>query len=165
MNFLIRLKDIKNSLFLRENIFYLLIIGVIFFLDRISKLSVLNNFNENKYFINDFINLDLIWNTGIGFGILSTDSSLIYNSISFLILLIIIILLLLALRSKTSDKIIFSLIAGGAIGNFYDRLVYNAVPDFIDLHYNNFHWFTFNIADIFISIGIIGFLFNGTLKN
>tara|TARA_B100000614_G_C14338095_1_gene407652 strand:- start:177 stop:674 length:498 start_codon:yes stop_codon:yes gene_type:complete len=165
MNFLIRLKDIKNSLFLRENIFYLLIIGVIFFLDRISKLSVLNNFNENKYFINDFINLDLIWNTGIGFGILSTNSSLFYNSISFLIALIIIILLLLALRSKTSDKIIFSLIAGGAIGNLYDRLVYNAVPDFIDLHYNNFHWFTFNIADIFISIGIIGFLFNGTLKN
>ena len=107
MNFLIKLKEIKNSLFLRENIFYLLIIGVIFFLDRISKLSVLNNFNENKYFINNFINLDLIWNTGIGFGILSTDSSLIYNSISFLILLIIIILLLLALRSKTSDKIIF----------------------------------------------------------
>ena len=165
MNFLIRLKDIKDSLFLRENIFYLLIIGVIFFLDRISKLSVLNNFNENKYFINDFINLDLIWNTGIGFGILSTNSSLFYNSISFLIALIIIILLLLALRSKTSDKIIFSLIAGGAIGNLYDRLVYNAVPDFIDLHYNNFHWFTFNIADIFISIGIIGFLFNGTLKN
>ena len=165
MNFLIRLKDIKNSLFLRENIFYLLIIGVIFFLDRISKLSVLNNFNENKYFINDFINLDLIWNTGIGFGILSTNSSLFYNSISLLIALIIIILLFLALRSKTSDKIIFSLITGGAIGNLYDRLVYNAVPDFIDLHYNNFHWFTFNIADIFISIGIIGFLFNGTLKN
>ena len=165
MNFLIKLKDIKNSLFLRENIFYLLIIGVIFFLDRISKLSVLNNFNENKYFINNFINLDLIWNTGIGFGILSTDSSLFYNSISLLIALIIIILLILALRSKTSDKIIFSLIAGGAIGNLYDRLVYNAVPDFIDLHYNNFHWFTFNIADIFISIGIIGFLFNGTLKN
>ena len=133
----------------------------LFSLDRISKLSVLNNFNENKYFINNFINLDLIWNTGIGFGILSTDSSLFYNSISLLIALIIIILLILALRSKTSDKIIFSLIAGGAIGNLYDRLVYNAVPDFIDLHYNNFHWFTFNIADIFISIGIIGFLFNG----
>ena len=165
MNFLISLKDIKSRLFLRENIFYLIIIGIIFCLDRISKSSILNNFNENTHFINDFINLDLIWNTGIGFGILSTDSTLFYNSVSFLISIIIIILLLLALRSKTSDKLIFSLIVGGAFGNLYDRLVYNAVPDFIDLHYNNFHWFTFNVADIFITIGIIGFLFNGTLKN
>ncbi len=164
MNFLISLKDIKNSLFLRENIFYLIIIGVIFSLDRISKSRVLNNFNENTYFINDFINLDLIWNTGIGFGILSTDSSLIYNFVSLVVLIIIFILLFMALKSKTSEKVIFSIIIGGALGNLYDRLTYNAVPDFIDLHYNNFHWFTFNVADIFITIGIIGFLFSGTLK-
>ena len=164
MNFLISLKDIKTSLFLKENIFYLIIIGVIFFLDRISKVSVLNNYNEKTYFINDFINLDLIWNTGIGFGILSTNSSLLYNFVSTLVLLIILTLLLVGVKSKTSEKIIFSIIIGGAIGNLYDRLIYNAVPDFIDLHYNNFHWFTFNVADIFITIGIIGFLFNGTFK-
>ena len=164
MNFLISLKDIKNSLFLRENIFYLIIIGIIFFLDRISKSRVLNNFNENTYFVNDFINLDLIWNTGIGFGILSTDSSLLYNFVSIVVLIIIFILLFMALKSKTSEKIIFSIIIGGALGNLYDRIIFNAVPDFIDLHYNNFHWFTFNVADIFITIGIIGFLFSGTLK-
>ena len=157
--------EIKDNIFKRENIYSLIIVIFIFLIDRYSKVQITNNFLDNTYYVNDFLNFDLIWNTGIGFGILSTDSSFIYNSISFLILLVIIILLLLALRSKTSDKIIFSLIVGGAIGNLYDRLVYNAVPDFIDLHYNNFHWFTFNIADIFISIGIIGFLFNGTLKN
>ena len=164
MNFLISLKDIKNSLFLRENIFYLIIIGIIFFLDRISKSRVLNNLNENTYFVNDFINLDLVWNTGIGFGILSTDSSLLYNFVSIVVLIIIFILLFMALKSKTSEKIIFSIIIGGALGNLYDRIIFNAVPDFIDLHYNNFHWFTFNVADIFITIGIIGFLFSGTLK-
>ncbi len=164
MNFLINFREIKNSLFLRENIFYLIIIGIIFFLDRISKSKVLNNFNENIYFINDFINLDLIWNTGIGFGILSTDSSLLYNFVSIVVLIIIFILLFMAIKSKTSEKIIFSVIIGGALGNLYDRLLYNAVPDFIDLHYNNFHWFTFNVADIFITIGIIGFLFSGALK-
>ncbi len=164
MNFLINFREIKNSLFLRENIFYLIIIGIIFFLDRISKSKVLNNFNENIYFINDFINLDLIWNTGIGFGILSTDSSLLYNFVSIVVLIIIFILLFMAIKSKTSEKIIFSVIIGGALGNLYDRLIYNAVPDFIDLHYNNFHWFTFNVADIFITIGIIGFLFSGALK-
>ena len=124
----------------------------------------MNNYNEKTYFINDFINLDLIWNTGIGFGILSTNSSLLYNFVSTLVLLIILTLLIVGVKSKTSEKIIFSIIIGGAIGNLYDRLIYNAVPDFIDLHYNNFHWFTFNVADIFITIGIIGFLVSGTFK-
>ena len=165
MNFLLSLKKIKNYLFIRENIFYLIIIGTIFFLDRVSKLSVINNYNNNTYFINDFINLDLIWNTGIGFGILSTDSTLLYNLVSITVLIIILILLFITARSKTIEKFIFSIILGGAIGNLYDRLTYKAVPDFIDLHYNNFHWFTFNVADIFITIGIIGFLLNGSLKN
>ena len=135
-----------------------------FFLDRYSKLFILNNFTEDTYFINDFINLDLIWNTGIGFGILSTDSSLLYNFVSIVVLIIIFILLFMALKSKTSEKFFFAIIIGGALGNLYDRIIFNAVPDFIDLHYNNFHWFTFNVADIFITIGIIGFLFSGTLK-
>ena len=107
MNFLISLKDIKNSLFLRENIFYLIIIGIIFFLDRISKSRVLNNLNENTYFVNDFINLDLIWNTGIGFGILSTDSSLLYNFVSIVVLIIIFILLFMALNLKQVKKLFF----------------------------------------------------------
>ena len=107
----------------------------------------------------------MIWNTGIGFGLFSTDASTLYNSITFLVGLIILILFFIAFRSKNLDKFIYSIIIGGAIGNFYDRLIYKAVPDFIDLHYNNFHWFTFNVADIFITLGIVIFLFKEPLYN
>ena len=130
-------------------------------LDRISKIEIINNFSENTYYINDFINFDLIWNTGIGFGLLSSDTSLIYNIVTVLVGLVILILFYVTNISENKDKFIFSIIIGGAIGNFYDRLSINAVPDFIDLHYNNFHWFTFNVADIFISLGIIAFLMKG----
>ena len=158
MNFQNSSKKIKNNLLKRENIFNLIIILTIFFLDRISKFKVLNDFYDRDYFINNFLNIDLIWNTGIGFGLLSTDSSLIYNLITFVIIVVMLILLYLILTAHTIDKIIYSMIMGGALGNFYDRLTYKAVPDFIDLHFNNFHWFTFNIADIFITFGIIGYL-------
>ena len=158
MNFQNSSKKIKNNLLKRENIFNFIIILTIFFLDRISKFKVLNDFNDRDYFINNFLNIDLIWNTGIGFGLLSTDSSLIYNLITFVIIVVMLFLLYLILTAHTIDKIIYSMIMGGALGNFYDRLTFKAVPDFIDLHFNNFHWFTFNIADIFITLGIIGYL-------
>ena len=158
MNFSIILKELKNDLILRENIFYLIVIGIIFLLDRVSKIGVLNNFNERTYYINDFINLDLVWNTGIGFGLLSSDSNLVYNFITGIICIVIMFLIYLILKSRMIDKVLFSLILGGALGNVYDRLTYYAVPDFIDIHYKNFHWFTFNIADIFITIGILFFI-------
>ena len=101
------------------------------------------------------MNFDLVWNTGIGFGLLSSNSNLVYNLITIIIGVIIIFLIYLIVKSNFLDKTLFSLVMGGALGNFYDRLVYFAVPDFIDIHYQNFHWFTFNIADIFITIGII----------
>jgi signal peptidase II len=148
---------------IKNNIILLLIITSIFSLDRILKIKIINGYNENKYFLTDFLNIDLIWNTGIGFGLLSSNSLLFYNLVTFLVGIVIIILFIVAITSKLNDKIIFSIIIGGAIGNFYDRLIYNAVPDFIDLHYNNFHWFTFNIADIFITIGVIFFLMKGYL--
>ena len=152
---LINFQDIKNRILKKDNIYFLFIISIIFFLDRYSKTKIISNFSDNILRINDFINFNLVWNTGIGFGFLSTNSNLIYNSITTIIGLVIIFLIYLIFKSKNIDKILFSLILGGALGNFYDRLVYFAVPDFIDIHYNNFHWFTFNIADIFISIGII----------
>ena len=133
----------------------MVIISLIFFLDRYSKTKIINNFNENVLYINDFVNFSLIWNTGIGFGFLSTNSNLIYNSITGVIFIAIGFLIYLIMKSKTIDKILFSFILGGALGNVYDRLTYFAVPDFIDLHYKNFHWFTFNIADVFITIGIV----------
>ena len=151
--------------FIKENIYYLALVVTIFLLDRFSKLEIINNFSENVYYINNFINFDLIWNTGIGFGLLNFDSSIIYNLISSLIGAIIMYLAYLMIHSKGFDKFIYSVIIGGAIGNFYDRISYKAVPDFVDLHYNNFHWFTFNLADVFISIGIILFLFRGNIFN
>jgi signal peptidase II len=138
----------------------------IFSLDRISKIEIINNFSETTYFVNNFINFDLIWNTGIGFGLFSSDTSLFYNSITILIGLVILILFYIAFTTENLERLIYSIIIGGAFGNFYDRLVYNAVPDFIDLHYGDFHWFTFNVADIFITLGIITFLMkNFFVKN
>ena len=134
----------------------LLIIILIFVSDRISKIKIINHqIDNNRVYINDFMNFDLVWNTGIGFGFLSSNSDLVYNLITIIIGAIIIFLIYLIVKSNFLDKMLFSLVMGGALGNFYDRLVYFAVPDFIDIHYQNFHWFTFNIADIFITIGII----------
>ena len=91
-------------------------------------------------------------------GLLSTDSNLFYSLITFLISFVIIFLIYISFSANIVDKFIYSIIIGGALGNFYDRLIYKGVPDFIDLHYNNFHWFTFNVADIFITIGILIFI-------
>ena len=102
-----------------------------------------------------------MWNTGIGFGLLSSSSTLIYNLITILIGIVILSLFYVVLKADKYESLIFSVIIGGALGNFYDRLTLSAVPDFIDLHFNDFHWFTFNIADIFITIGIIAFLLKG----
>ena len=158
---MIDLNEIKNKTLKKENFYFLLIISIIFFLDRYSKLEILRNFSDKSLYVNDFLNLYLVWNTGIGFGLLSFDTNLFYNLITILIGLVIIILTMIGIKSESSEKIIFSIIVGGALGNFYDRIVFNAVPDFIDLHYGNFHWFTFNVADIFISIGIIFFIMKG----
>jgi len=159
MNFLINLKEKKNFFLKKENIYYFVIIIIIFFLDRYSKFTVISNFSERTHYLNNYLNLDLIWNIGIGFGFLSTDSNIFYNLITIIIGIVITILVYISLKSEKLDKLAYSIIIGGAFGNFYDRLVYNAVPDFIDLHYNNFHWFTFNLADIFITIGIFIFIF------
>ena len=149
----------KKNLFLRlQNIYSLLLIVLIFGLDRLSKIKILNNFSDNTFFVSNYVNLDLIWNTGIGFGLLSSDSFIIYNVITIIIFFVILVLFYLAAVSRKLDNIIFSMIIGGATGNLYDRLFYNAVPDFIDLHYENLHWFTFNLADIFITLGIIAFI-------
>ena len=166
MIILSNLKNKKDDVFKKENIYFLIIIFTIFFLDRITKIKILTNFGESVYFVNDYLNFDLIWNIGIGFGIMSTNSSVIYNLITFIIGFIILFLLYIFLISQKLEKISYSIIIGGALGNFYDRLVFNAVPDFIDIHYKNFHWFTFNVADIFISIGVLIFILsNWFVKN
>ena len=158
---MIDLKEIKNKIVTKNNLYCLGVISIIFFLDRYTKLFIINNFTENTYYLNNYINLDLVWNTGIGFGLFSSNSNLIYNLTSLLIVIVIILLIYFLIGSDKYEKIIYSIIIGGALGNFYDRMLFKAVPDFIDLHYKNFHWFTFNLADIFITCGIIAFLLKG----
>ena len=158
---MIDLKEIKNKIITKNNLYCLCVISIIFFFDRYTKLLILNNFTEDTYYLNDYLNFDLVWNTGVGFGLFASNSSLIYNLITFFIGFIILALIYVTISSKNLDKFIFSIIIGGALGNFYDRLTFNAVPDFIDLHYNNFHWFIFNVADIFITLGIIIFIMRG----
>ncbi len=152
---MINLKEIKNKILTKNNIYLLFIISVIFFLDRYTKIFILNNFSDNLFYLNDFVNFDLVWNTGISFGLFSSTSNLIYHSITGLIGIILIFIIYLINKSTFIDKIFFSVILGGALGNFYDRIAYSAVPDFIDIHYERFHWFTFNIADIFITFGVL----------
>jgi signal peptidase II len=163
MNLKTNFEKFKNIFFKRENIIIFLLIVIIFFLDRYSKILIINNFNKNSFYLNDFINYNLTWNTGIGFGLLNFGSYVFYNLITVIIGFVISIILYLTFISKKTDKIIFSIICGGALGNFYDRIIFNAVPDFIDIHYNDFHWFTFNISDIFITLGIISYLIRGFL--
>ena len=152
---MISLKEIKNNIFKKENFYFLIIILVIFALDRYSKTLIIKDFNDTIFYVNDFLNFDLIWNTGIGFGLLSFNSSLFYHLISGIIATVIIFLVILGINSDKFDKISFSIIIGGALGNFYDRIYFKAVPDFIDFHIGEFHWFVFNVADIFITIGVI----------
>mgnify|MGYP001313135438 FL=1 len=161
---MIDLKEIKNKILTKNNLYCLIVISIIFFLDRYTKFFILNNFTENTYHLNDYINLDLVWNTGIGFGLFSSNSDIIYSLTSLLIAVVIMCLIYFLIASEKLEKIIYSIIIGGALGNFYDRMFFKSVPDFIDLHYKNFHWFTFNLADIFITIGIVAFLFKEIFK-
>ena len=146
----------------KQFILNFLIILFIFFLDRISKLYVLN-IAENEGIvdikINSFLNIILVWNAGIGFGLFQFDETIAYNIITILILIINLIIVYLFFISDNFHKLIFSMILGGSFGNFYDRVYYSAVPDFIDLNYNGYHWFVFNVADIFITIGIFTLIF------
>ncbi len=140
----------------KKNLVCFFFVILFFTLDRITKIKIINNqLNNNQVYINDFINLELVWNTGIGFGLLSYNTSFIYNSITALIGFVIIFMIYLLIKSSLIEKFLFSLVVGGALGNFYDRLIFYAVPDFIDIHYKSFHWFTFNLADIFITVGIM----------
>ena len=158
---MITIKEIKNEISKKENFYFLIIILFIFSIDRYSKIKIMNNFGDTSFYINDFLNFDLLWNIGIGFGLLSSNSSIFYNLISTIIAFVIIFLIIIGIKSDKFDKIAFSVIIGGALGNFYDRIYFKAVPDFIDLHYKDFHWFTFNIADIFITIGVLCLITKG----
>ena len=143
---------------LKRNVIDFSIIFFIFLLDRFSKYFIIklsNPIDEINIQINFFINFNLIWNKGIGFGLLSFDHNFLYNILTFIIILITIIILWYSQKTKGLEKISYLIIVGGSSGNIFDRIYYSSVADFIDISINNFHWFIFNVADIFISIGVI----------
>ena len=146
-----------NKINLKNFYLNLVILLIVFVLDRVTKLYILKLTeveNSADLYITSYLNLFLIWNKGIAFGLFSMDESIIYNFITILIGLIIIAIIFMMLKNNNIKQYFFALIAGGALGNLYDRIVYTAVPDFIDLHFYGFHWFVFNVADIFITIGV-----------
>jgi len=134
------------------------IVALIYFLDRLSKIYVIqldkNNLGSD-IFNSAYLNIVLIWNKGIAFGLLSFNESYFYNIISLLISIIIIVLVIMSLKSQGFKRYSLLMIVGGALGNLHDRIFFNAVPDFIDFHVGNFHWFIFNVSDIFITLGVI----------
>ena len=145
----------------------IIIILAIFFLDRITKIYLINlqaNGTDIDFYIYPFLNFYLVWNTGIGFGLASLEANIYYHILTSVIVIINIGLIFLLIRSKKVYTYLIALIIGGSLGNLFDRIYYYAVPDFIDLHLGNYHWFIFNVADIFITVGIIGLLTIELLK-
>ena len=131
---------------------------LIFLIDRISKIYVIfldNKFLGSEIFSSKYLNITLIWNEGIAFGLLNIEKNYLYNILTIFILTVIILILFMIIKTEGLKKFSLLLILGGALGNIFDRIFYKAVPDFIDFHIGNFHWFIFNIADIFISVGVI----------
>ena len=159
---------------IKKFIFYFLTILIVFVLDRVSKIYVINYFEntaETELYLSNFLNIILVWNEGIGFGLLSFQDGIIYNFITLIIIIINLIIIYLIYKYKDIRSFLLTLVLGGSLGNLFDRIAFSAVPDFIDFNYNNFHWFIFNIADIFITIGVICLIFvelilnNKNLKN
>ena len=146
-----------SKILLKKVSLNLIAISTIFLIDRLTKLYILKLAeieNSVDIYLTSYLNLYLIWNKGIAFGLLSMNESMIYNTITLIIGIIIIVILFMLWRSDNIQRYFLVLIVGGALGNFYDRIIYTAVPDFIDLHFNGFHWFIFNVADIFITVGV-----------
>ena len=151
-------KDRIVSKMFKKHLVDFSIITFIFLIDRVSKSLIISsseNYEQYGVSITSFLNLNLIWNEGIAFGLFSFDEKLYYNLLTIFICLITVVIIWLMFRSKGFERLSFMMIIGGSLGNIFDRIFYSAVPDFIDIHVNNFHWFIFNVADIFITMGII----------
>ncbi len=152
------MKDLIANRMSKKKIIDLIFVIFIFSIDRLSKLLVIKSAEVNgevNFSVTSFLNFNLIWNEGIAFGLLSFDDKFYYNLITLLIAVITSIIIWLANKSKGVEKLGFLMIVGGSLGNLFDRIFYSSVPDFIDISINNFHWFIFNVADIFITIGVI----------
>ena len=138
-----------------------IIIFILFSIDRLSKMYFLNLQSSGvdiDFYIFSFLNFYLVWNTGIGFGLISMDSNIYYHLLTLVIFLVNIGLIFFLIKTNGIYSYLIAIVIGGSLGNLVDRAYYYAVPDFIDLHINNYHWFIFNVADIFITVGIIGLI-------
>ena len=152
---------------IKKNIWNLIFILSIFVADRLSKILIINSaetFGELDIYVTSFLNFNLIWNDGIAFGLFSFEKKIYYNFLTILIVLITLIILWMITRTEKIEKLAFMMVFGGSIGNIFDRLYYSSVPDFIDIHFNNFHWFIFNVADIFITVGVLLLIFTEFFK-
>jgi signal peptidase II len=144
------------------------IISVIFLADRLTKIYIVKIAevkNTVDIYVNTYLNFYLIWNKGIAFGLFSFNERFIYNIITAIILLITVVILIMIIKNKGFKKYSLMFVLGGSLGNLFDRIYYSAVPDFINFHINDFHWFVFNVADIFITLGIICLIFDEILIN
>ena len=124
----------------------------------ISKLYVIYESKKvyaAELYVSKYLNITLIWNEGIAFGLFSFDQNNLYSLLTLIISLIIIVILIMIINSQGVKKYALLMILGGALGNLFDRIIFKAVPDFIDFHIAGFHWFIFNVADVFITIGVI----------
>jgi signal peptidase II len=151
----------------KKVLFNFTIITLIFFIDRISKNYILKIAEQESLvdiYINSYLNFYLIWNKGIAFGLFSFDQNLIYNLITLIIVVISFVIIILIIKTNGIERYLFTLVFGGAISNLYDRIYYKAVPDFIDFHIAEYHWFVFNVADIFITLGIVSIILTEVLK-
>ena len=145
----------------------IIIILSIFFFDRFTKIYLINlqsTGTDIDFYIFPFLNFYLIWNTGIGFGLVAMETNIYYHILTSIIVIINIGLIFFLIKSKGTHVYLIALIIGGSLGNLFDRIYYYAVPDFIDLHLGDYHWFIFNVADIFITVGIIGLILIELLK-
>jgi len=142
----------------KKNLWNLTFILSIFLIDRLTKFFFINmekKFGEVTIEATTFLNFNLIWNDGIAFGLFSFDQKIYYNLMTLIIVLITFVIFVMILKTQKIEKFAFMMIFGGSLGNIFDRLYYSSVPDFLDIHINNFHWFIFNVADIFICLGVI----------
>ena len=153
---------------LKKKLINLILITSIFALDRISKIYIIKIFElENKVdiYLTEYLNLYLIWNKGVAFGLFSVNENFLYNVITGIIIIICIVMMVMIYNSNGFKNFSLILVLGGALGNLFDRMYYSAVPDFIDFHINGFHWFVFNVSDIFITLGIICLIFDEIFVN
>ena len=150
------IKGIKEYLFVAVSAVSVLLID---FLSKNKIISIFKDGIVEKIYVNEYLDFILVFNTGISYGLFSGGGDFQkWILISLSILIIIFLLNIIRNESTILSKLSISFIIGGALGNVLDRLIYGAVVDFISLHAKGFSWYIFNIADMFIVLGVILFI-------